>query len=48
LFAEWAEVAPLRMVSAGNGQLPFDLHPNGKILAFTLGVALSSLATIRP
>jgi predicted permease len=40
LFAEWAEVALLRMVSAGNGQLPLDLHPNGKILAFTLGLSV--------
>jgi predicted permease len=40
LFAEWAEVALLRMVSAGNGQVPLDLHPNGKILAFTLGVSV--------
>ena len=40
LFAEWAEVALLRMVSAGNGPLPLDLHPNGKILAFTLGVSV--------
>lgn len=40
LFAEWAEVALLRMVSAGNGPLPLDLHPNGKILAFTLGVSI--------
>jgi len=40
LFAEWAEVALLRMVSAGNGQVPLNLHPNGKILAFTLGVSV--------
>jgi predicted permease len=40
LFAEWAEVALLRMVSAGNGQVPLNLHPNGKILAFTLGISV--------
>jgi predicted permease len=40
LFAEWAEVALLRMVSAGNGQVPLDLHPDAKILAFTLGVSV--------
>ena len=40
LFAEWAEVALLRMVSAGNSQTPLDLHPNAKILAFTLGVSV--------
>jgi predicted permease len=40
LFAEWAEVALLHMVSAGAGQVPLDLHPNGKILAFTLGVSV--------
>jgi predicted permease len=40
LFAEWAEAALLRMVSAGNGQVPLDLHPDGKILAFTLGVSV--------
>src|SRR6185437_9259482 len=40
LFAEWAEVALLRMVSAGNGQIPLDLHLDGKILAFTLGVSV--------
>jgi len=40
LFAEWAEIALLRMVSAGNGQVPLNLHPNGKILAFTLGVSV--------
>jgi len=39
LFAEWAEVALLHMVSAGSGQVSLDLHPNGKILAFTLGVS---------
>jgi predicted permease len=40
LFAEWAEVALLHMVSAGNGQVPLDLLPNGKILAFTLGISV--------
>ncbi|MFZ0923850.1 MAG: ABC transporter permease, partial [Candidatus Acidiferrales bacterium] len=40
LFAEWAEVALLRMVSVGNAPLPLDLHPNGKILAFTFGVSV--------
>ncbi|MGH9741515.1 MAG: ADOP family duplicated permease [Candidatus Acidiferrum sp.] len=40
LFADWAEVALVRMVSAGAGQLPLDLHPNGKILAFTLGISV--------
>ena len=40
LFAEWAEVALLRMVSVGNSPVPLDLHPNGKILAFTLGVSV--------
>jgi predicted lysophospholipase L1 biosynthesis ABC-type transport system permease subunit len=40
LFAEWAEVTLLRLVSAGSGQVPLDLNPNGKILAFTLGVSV--------
>ncbi len=41
LFAEVADVALLRMVSAGgNTQLPLDLHPNGTVLAFTLGVSV--------
>jgi len=40
LFAEWAEVSLLQMVSAGNGQVPLNLHLDGKILAFTLGVSL--------
>ena len=40
LFAEWAEVALLRMVSAGSGQVPLDLHLDAKILAFTLGVSV--------
>jgi predicted permease len=40
LFAKWAEVALLRMVSAGNGQVPLNLHSNGKILALTLGVSV--------
>jgi len=40
LFAKWAEAALLRMVSAGSGQVPLDLHLNWKILAFTLGVSV--------
>ncbi|HEV2617568.1 MAG TPA: ABC transporter permease, partial [Candidatus Acidoferrales bacterium] len=40
LFAGWAEVALLRMVSAGNAQVPLDLHPNAKIFVFTLGVSM--------
>src|SRR5690348_4443006 len=40
LFAQWADAALLRMVSAGSGQLPLDLHPDGKILAFTLLVSV--------
>jgi predicted permease len=40
LFAGWAEVALLRMVSAGNARVPLDLHPNAKILVFTLGVSM--------
>jgi predicted permease len=40
LFAVWAEVTLLRMVSAGRGQIPLDLHPNGKVLVFTLGVSM--------
>jgi predicted permease len=40
LFATWAEVALLRMVSAGSSQVPLNLHPNGNILAFTLGVSV--------
>ncbi len=40
LFANWAEVALLRMVSGAAGQVPLDLHPNAKILAFTFGVSV--------
>ncbi len=40
LLAQWAEVALLHMVSAGNGPLPLDLHPDAKILLFTLGISV--------
>ena len=40
LFAQWADAALLRMVSAGAGRLPLDLHISGKILAFTLFVSV--------
>jgi predicted permease len=40
LFAAWAEATLLRMVSAGNGEVPLDLHPSGRILAFTLGISV--------
>src|SRR5690348_602907 len=40
LFAQWADTALLRMVSAGAGELPLDLHPSGRILAFTFFVSV--------
>ena len=39
LLAQWAEVALVGMVSAGE-QLPLDLRPNAKILVFTLGISV--------
>jgi predicted permease len=40
LFASWAAVALLRMVSGGGGQVLLNVSPDAKILAFTLGVSL--------
>ncbi|HVH61914.1 MAG TPA: ABC transporter permease [Candidatus Sulfotelmatobacter sp.] len=40
LLAQWAEIALMRMVSGGPAGLPLDLHPNGEILAFTLGISV--------
>lgn len=39
LFASWAEAALVRMVSAGTGPVPLDLHLDVKILAFTLSIS---------
>jgi predicted permease len=40
LFAQWADVGLLRLVSRGPQPIPLDIHPDVKILGFTLGVAL--------
>ena len=40
LLADWADIALLRLVSGGGAQLPLDVSPDARILAFTLGVSL--------
>ena len=40
LLAHWADAALLRMVSSTSNQVQLDLHPDARILAFTLGVSL--------
>lgn len=40
LLANWADIALLRLVSGGNAQLPLDVSPDAKILAFTLSISL--------
>jgi predicted permease len=40
LFAFWASQLLLRMVSSGNNPVPLDVHPDLRMLAFTLGVSV--------
>ena len=40
LLAHWADTALLRMVSSSSDQIRLDLHPDARVLAFTLGVSL--------
>ncbi|MGH9410307.1 MAG: FtsX-like permease family protein, partial [Vicinamibacterales bacterium] len=40
LLAHWANTALLRMASSSSDQIRLDLHPDARILAFTLGVSL--------
>lgn len=40
LLARWADAGLLRMVSSSSSQVHLDLHPDARILGFTLGVSL--------
>jgi len=40
LFAFWASQLLLRMVASGPNPVPLDIHPDLRMLAFTLGVSL--------
>ena len=40
LLAGWADTALLRMASSSSDQIRLDVHPDGRVLAFTLGVSL--------
>ena len=40
LLAFWASQLLLRMVASGNNPVPLDVHPDLRMLAFTLGVSL--------
>ena len=40
LFADWADAVLLRLVSRGASPIPLDIHPDAKILAFTLLLSL--------
>ena len=40
LLAHWADAALLRMVSSTSNRVRLDLHPDARILAFTLGISL--------
>ncbi len=39
VLARWADAGLLRMVSSGPSVLPVDIHPDAKMLGFTLGVS---------
>jgi predicted permease len=40
LLAQWADIALLRLVSRGPLPIPLDVHPDARILLFTLGVSV--------
>ena len=40
LLAQWADVVLLRLVARGQTAVPLDLHPDPKILGFTVGVSI--------
>jgi predicted permease len=40
LFAFWASSLMLRLVSGGSSSVPLDVHPDLRVLAFTVGVSL--------
>jgi predicted permease len=40
VLARWADVALLHMVSRGPAPVPLDLHPDVKVLMFTLGISV--------
>jgi predicted permease len=40
LLAQWADALLLQLVSRGDSPVPLDVHPDAKILGFTLGVSL--------
>jgi predicted permease len=40
LFAQWADDALLHLVSSGPDLVPLDVHPDRRILGFTLGISL--------
>ena len=40
LFAFWASSLMLRLVSGGSNSVPLDVHPDLRVLAFTVGVSL--------
>ncbi|MGE5326821.1 MAG: ABC transporter permease [Deltaproteobacteria bacterium] len=40
LLAQWADLALLRMVSRGPSPIPLDVHPDTRILLFTLGMSI--------
>src|SRR2546429_189902 len=40
LFAQWADAVLLRLVSSGAFPVPLDLHPDARILLFTLAISI--------
>jgi len=40
LLAQWADALLIQLVSRGPSPVPLDVHPDARILAFTLGVSL--------
>ena len=40
LLAQWADALLLQLVSRGDSPIPLDVHPDAKILGFTLGISL--------
>jgi predicted permease len=42
LMAQWADALLLQLVSRGPSPIPLDVHPDAKILGFTVGVSLAT------
>ena len=40
LLAQWADALLLRLVSSGSAPIPLDLHPDTRVLGFTVGVSM--------